>query len=67
MKFPPPRERLHIAEVEFETEEEMNAFVPPPWVDVIAEVTHDVRFTGGRYLTMDEADVDALLKSVSAF
>jgi hypothetical protein len=37
---------LYIAEAEFDTDEEMAAFKPPAWVE--AEVTADVRFSGGR-------------------
>ena len=43
--FAPPRDGLVLAEVEFETDEAMRAFVLPEWA--IAEVTDDPRFTGG--------------------
>jgi CYTH domain-containing protein len=58
--FAPPRQRLCVAEAEFETEAEMLAFVPPPWVDVVREITNDVRFTGGNYVTLDAHGVEAL-------
>lgn len=46
---------LILAETEFETDEEMRLFVPPPFI--VAEVTNDEAFTGGHlvYLTADEA------------
>jgi len=44
---------LVLAEAEFTTEEDETAFRPPP--DAVAEVTADVRFTGGR-LAMLTAD-----------
>jgi CYTH domain-containing protein len=46
---------LITAETEFEADEEMGAFTPPPFI--AAEVTNDEAFTGGRlvYLTADEA------------
>ena len=52
---------LTLAEAEFETEEECQSFVPPAFV--IAEVTHDVRFTGGRLAVTDAADLRAALRS----
>jgi len=44
--FDPPLHGLVLGEAEFETDEAMNTFVPPSYV--VAEVTHDVRFTGGQ-------------------
>lgn len=44
--FDRPLHGLILGEAEFETDEAMNAFVPPSYV--VAEVTHDVRFTGGQ-------------------
>lgn len=46
--FEPPLHGLTTAEAEFATEEEMAAFSPPPFA--VAEVTRDVRFTGGRLI-----------------
>ena len=45
---------LVLAETEFETEEELSAFTPPPFV--AREVTNDETFTGGRLveLTFEE-------------
>lgn len=47
--FAPPLHGLVLAEVEFDTDEAMLAFRPPSYV--IAEVTEDQRFTGGRLAT----------------
>jgi CYTH domain-containing protein len=45
---------LILAETDFDTDEEMDAFPPPPFAAL--DVTHDELFTGGRlvYLTIDE-------------
>ena len=45
---------LILAETEFETDEEMRGFTPPPFIAM--EVTNDETFTGGRLvdLTIDE-------------
>lgn len=45
---------LMMAEISFETDEEMQAFTPPPFV--FREVTHDETFAGGNLvnLTFDE-------------
>jgi CYTH domain-containing protein len=45
---------LILAETDFDTDEEMDAFPPPPFASL--DVTHDELFTGGRlvYLTIDE-------------
>jgi CYTH domain-containing protein len=55
---------LILAETEFETDEEMRAFTPPPFVAV--EVTNDEAFTGGRLVdsTIDElrAELNRLLE-----
>jgi CYTH domain-containing protein len=50
---------LVLAEVEFESEDEMLAFSPPSWA--FAEVTADVRFTGGRLVAMSTRERAALL------
>jgi CYTH domain-containing protein len=44
--FAPPLHELVLAEAEFDTDNAMLAFRPPSYV--IAEVTDDPRFTGGR-------------------
>ncbi len=44
--FDPPLHGLVIAEAEFETEAELHAFQPPGYV--VADVSGDPRFTGGR-------------------
>jgi CYTH domain-containing protein len=44
--FDPPLHGLVMADVEFSTDDEARSFVPPP--AVVAEVTDDPRFTGGR-------------------
>jgi CYTH domain-containing protein len=45
---------LILAETDFDTDEEMDRFPPPPFAAL--DVTHDELFTGGRlvYLTIDE-------------
>ncbi|HEX8422948.1 MAG TPA: hypothetical protein VF634_06035 [Pyrinomonadaceae bacterium] len=45
---------LILAETDFDTDEEMDAFPPPPFAAL--DVTHDELFTGGRlaYLTIEE-------------
>lgn len=50
---------LFRAEVEFDDDEAMYAFSPPPWI--IGEVTRDSRFTGGSLATLDSADLKAAL------
>ena len=50
---------LVLVEVEFDTPTEMAAFWPA--LDVVAEVTGDVRFTGGRFIEMTRIDVRELL------
>jgi CYTH domain-containing protein len=44
--FDPPLSHLVLAEAEFSSEQELSGFVPPACV--VAEVTDDERFTGGR-------------------
>jgi CYTH domain-containing protein len=55
----PPLTGLCIAELDVDDEEELRRFVPPPFV--VAEVTNDERFTGGRYATMTAPQLEALL------
>jgi CYTH domain-containing protein len=59
--FDPPLSGLMLAECEFEDESSRNSFAPPPWV--LAEVTTDVRFTGGRLATLRSTDLPPLLAS----
>lgn len=47
--FDPPLHGLVLAEAEFDTDNAMLAFRPPSYV--IAEVTDDQRFTGGRLMS----------------
>jgi CYTH domain-containing protein len=54
---------LWLAEAEFETETEMEAFVPPAFV--VAEVTGDVRFTGGHLAGACDEDVRVAIADVS--
>ena len=60
--FDPPLHGLMIAEAEFPSEEAMRAFAPPPFA--IAEVTLDVRFTGGRLVATTR---DELLRALADF
>lgn len=57
--FAPPLAGLLLAEAEFDTAAELQAFTPPPWSR--AEVTHDPRFTGGRFALMTAAELAPLL------
>jgi len=52
-------EGLFMAEIEFETEEEFRAFTPPDFA--VRDVTTDIRFTGGRLITLDAAALRDLL------
>ena len=63
-QFAPPLSALCIAEIEFDDEATMRAFVPPSFA--IAEVTGDVRFTGGRYAGMTGAELETLLAAMRA-
>jgi CYTH domain-containing protein len=53
---------LILAETEFETDEEMQAFTPPPFVAM--EVTNDETFTGGRLVDLTMDDLRAELSSL---
>ncbi|MFG2719845.1 hypothetical protein ACGFW5_16330 [Streptomyces sp. NPDC048416] len=46
---------LVLAEAEFATDEELRSFMPPP--QCVAEVTDDIRFTGGRLVAATRQDV----------
>ncbi|MFE2866306.1 hypothetical protein [Embleya sp. NPDC059259] len=53
---------LVLAEAEFGTDEEARSFAPPG--ECVAEVTHDVRFTGGRLV---RASRDELLRWLAEY
>jgi CYTH domain-containing protein len=53
--FAAPLAGLVLAEVEFESAEELAAFAPS--IAVVVEVTDDVRFTGGRLATASWSEV----------
>ncbi len=53
--FDAPLHGLVLAEAEFTTDEDMHTFEPP--MDVVAEVTDDPRFTGGRLVRAHRADL----------
>jgi CYTH domain-containing protein len=54
-----PLGSLILAEVEFDDDAAMSAFEPPAWI--VAEVTFDSRFTGGRFSTMQAGELAGLL------
>jgi CYTH domain-containing protein len=53
--FDPPRRGLIIGEAEFTTDADAEAFVPPG--SVVAEVTDDLRFTGGCLVRATRAEL----------
>lgn len=53
--FDGPLQGLVLAEVEFTTDADMYAFEPPS--DIVAEVTDDPHFTGGRLVKARQADL----------
>jgi CYTH domain-containing protein len=57
--FDPPLHGLVLADVEFITDEAARSFVPP--AEVIAEVTDDIRFTGGNLVRTCRDDLLAWL------
>ncbi|GAA1110769.1 hypothetical protein JBF12_01125 [Streptomyces javensis] len=57
--FDGPLEGLVLGEAEFTSDEEALAFVPPP--ECVAEVTDDVRFTGGRLVGVSRRELLAWL------
>src|SRR5262249_54772344 len=57
--FEPPLDGLIMAEVEFACEGDMLDFVAP--AEAAAEVTADVRFTGGELVRLDHGKLSALL------
>lgn len=60
MYFDSPLGGLILAECEFDDDATMHSFIPPAWT--LAEVTFDVRFTGGRLATSGD-----LLELLSPF
>jgi len=60
--FDPPLHGLTMAEIEFPSEAAFHAFAPPSFA--VAEVTNDIRFTGGRLVTTTR---DALLQALADF
>jgi CYTH domain-containing protein len=60
--FDPPLHGLTMAEAEFASEEALQAFVPPAFA--VAEVTSDIRFTGGCLVTITR---DELLRELASF
>jgi hypothetical protein len=54
-----PLRGLILAEVEFEDSRDEASFPPPP--EAVADVTADVRFTGGRLVTTSKHDLVELL------
>jgi CYTH domain-containing protein len=57
--FDPPLHGLVMADVEFSTDEAARSFPPPP--EAIAEVTDDIRFTGGTLVLARRDDLLAWL------
>ena len=57
--FDPPLGGLILAECEFEDDAAMHSFMPPSWI--LAEVTFDVRFSGGALAMMDPGKLPKLL------
>jgi CYTH domain-containing protein len=57
--FDSPLSGLILAECEFDDDATMRSFSPPAWV--LAEVTFDSRFTGGRLATLHSGDLPRLL------
>lgn len=58
--FGPPLNGLVLAEAEFDSGEEMRAFTPG--IDVVAEVTTDRRFTGGRLVRTRRRELHSWLE-----
>jgi len=58
--FAPPLAGLYLAEAEFDSAAELHAFTAPPWS--VAEVTRDIRFTGGRFAVMTAEQLAPLLR-----
>ena len=60
--FDPPLHGLTMAEIEFSSDDAMQAFAPPPFA--VAEVTRDIRFAGGCLVTTTR---DELLRLLASF
>lgn len=60
--FEPPLNGLTMAEVEFASDEALHAFAPPPFA--VAEVTNDIRFTGGCLVATTR---DELMRVLASF
>jgi CYTH domain-containing protein len=63
--FDPPLHGLIMAEVDFTSAENRACFVPPSFA--VAEVTDDIRFTGGRLVTTTRDELLALLASFGIY
>ena len=61
--FDPPLHGLVLAEAEFDSDNAMLAFRPPSYV--IAEVTDDQRFTGGRLASATREQLTSWLADYS--
>ncbi len=59
-----PLRGLVLAETDFETDEEMDAFPPPSFAH--ADVTRDELFTGGRLVELTAEELRAELKRVDS-
>jgi CYTH domain-containing protein len=57
--FDSPLDGLILAECEFDDDATMHSFTPPAWI--LAEVTLDARFGGGRLATLDTSGLVKLL------
>jgi CYTH domain-containing protein len=51
---------LILAETDFDTDEEMDSFTAPPFV--VADVSHDERFTGARLVEMNADKLREVLR-----
>lgn len=58
--FDPPLDGLLLAEIEFDSDQAEDDFLAPPWA--VAEVTADARFTGGRLVRTDAAELRSWLE-----
>jgi CYTH domain-containing protein len=57
-----PLHGLVIAEISFETDEEMNALTPPSFA--VREVTQDIKFTGGKLYETTADELREYLRSM---
>ncbi len=58
--FEAPLDGLILAEIEFDSDEELSRFQPPSWS--VAEVTADVRFSGGSLVAASREDLKGWLR-----